>query len=29
MAQNWLTNVPQAQNLGANEVDFSLLGIKK
>lgn len=29
VAQNWLTNVPQAQNLGANEVDFSLLGIKK
>lgn len=29
VAQNWLTNVAGAQNLGANELDFSLLGIKK
>jgi peptide/nickel transport system substrate-binding protein len=29
VAQNWLTGVPQAQNIGANELNFSLLGIKK
>ena len=29
VAQKWLTGVPQAQNIGANELDFSLLGIKK
>ncbi len=29
VAQNWVTNVAKAQNLGANELDFSLLGIKK
>jgi peptide/nickel transport system substrate-binding protein len=29
VAQKWLTNVPQAQNLGANELYFNLLGIAK
>jgi peptide/nickel transport system substrate-binding protein len=29
VAQKWLTGVPQSQNLGANELNFSLLGIAK
>jgi peptide/nickel transport system substrate-binding protein len=29
VAQKWLTGVPQAQNIGANELDFSKLGIAK
>lgn len=29
LAKSWLTNVPQAQNLGANELDFGLLGLAK
>jgi peptide/nickel transport system substrate-binding protein len=29
VAQKWLTGVPQAQNIGANELDFSKLGIGK
>ena len=27
VAQKWLTGVPEAQNIGANELDFSKLGI--
>ncbi|MGW0632274.1 ABC transporter substrate-binding protein [Streptomyces sp. NPDC001984] len=29
VAQKWLTGVPKSQNLGANELNFSLLGIAK
>ncbi len=29
VARKWLTGVPQSQNLGANELNFSLLGIAK
>ena len=29
VAKKWLTNVAEAQNLGANELNFSLLGLKK
>jgi peptide/nickel transport system substrate-binding protein len=29
VAQKWLTGVPESQNLGANELNFSLLGIAK
>jgi peptide/nickel transport system substrate-binding protein len=29
VAQKWLQGVPQAHNIGANELDFSLLSIKK
>jgi len=29
VAQSWLQGVPQAHNIGANELDFSLLTIKK
>ena len=29
VAQSWLTGVAASQNLGANELNFSLLGIKK
>lgn len=29
LAQKWLTGVPQAQNIGANELNFSKLGIAK
>ena len=29
LAQKWLTGIPQAQNLGAFEVAFNLLGIKR
>jgi len=29
VAQKWLTNVPESQNIGANELNFSLLGIAK
>lgn len=29
VAQKWLTGVPEAQNIGANELDFSKLGITK
>jgi peptide/nickel transport system substrate-binding protein len=29
VAQKWLTNVPESQNIGANELDFSRLGLKK
>ena len=29
VAQKWLEGVPQAHNIGANELDFSLLTIKK
>jgi peptide/nickel transport system substrate-binding protein len=27
VAQKWLTGVPESQNIGANELNFSLLGI--
>jgi len=27
VAQKWLTGVPESQNVGANELNFSLLGI--
>ncbi len=27
VAQQWLTGVPESQNIGANELNFSLLGI--
>ena len=29
VAQKWLTGVPQAHNIGANELDYSLLSIAK
>ncbi|MCU1421345.1 MAG: extracellular solute-binding protein family 5 [Microbacteriaceae bacterium] len=29
VSQKWLTGVPESQNLGANELNFALLGIKK
>jgi peptide/nickel transport system substrate-binding protein len=29
VAQKWLTSVPESQNIGANELNFSLLGIAK
>ena len=29
VTQPWLTNVPEAQNISANELDFSILGVKK
>ena len=29
VAQKWLTGVPESQNIGANELNFSLLGIAK
>jgi hypothetical protein len=29
VAQKWLTGVPDSQNIGANELNFSLLGIAK
>ena len=29
VAQKWLTGVPESHNIGANELDFSLLGISK
>ena len=29
VAQKWLTGVPESQNIGANEWNFSLLGIAK
>ncbi|MEV4603279.1 ABC transporter substrate-binding protein [Amycolatopsis sp. NPDC049253] len=29
VAQKWLTGVPESQNLGANELNFSLLGIAR
>lgn len=29
VAQKWLTGVPESQNIGANELNFSLLAIKK
>ena len=28
VAQDWLTGVPESQNIGANELNFSLLGIE-
>ena len=29
VSQKWLTGVPESHNIGANELDFSLLGISK
>jgi peptide/nickel transport system substrate-binding protein len=29
LAKKWITNIPAAHNLGAFEVDFSMLGIAK
>jgi len=29
VAQKWLTGVPESQNIGANELNFSMLSIKK
>ncbi|HET7665901.1 MAG TPA: ABC transporter substrate-binding protein, partial [Mycobacterium sp.] len=29
VAQKWVTGVPESQNIGANELNFSLLGIAK
>ena len=29
VAQKWITNIPEAHNLGAFEVDFSKLGLAK
>ena len=29
VAQKWMTGVPESHNIGANELDFSLLGIAK